>query len=540
MSVCTNKKTKCTKRKIALEPSGYLCIKPMRRLSSGFLLVLFFPAVMILLFFLLQGEFRYLFLDMGDRLLFVWDSDFWKEEIFQCGGFSLWMNSFIVQFFHLPVAGTVIASFLLALSALLSFRIYRRVCRRSGCGLLLLSPLALFPTSFLCLDVLVDSCSFQAVTDYLLMTGIILISVGRSNQTKVLWLRLSMAAVLFMAVGPIIRPSSITGSHRFIYAAYVSLGVCSTAAYVLGKIAGGREVSFGWGIFLMVASSGAVSGTFLYLLEKNRQPRQEQIYQLSYYAGNSQWSYITAVCHQMDMGNYMLLNYANLALSYEGRLLEHWTDYRQDDVQALCIKSDMTPGGMSLLSMIYYRMGNIAAAQDMAFEANQYQETPSLLQMLVRTNLIFGSYSVAEKYIAKLEKTLFYRDWASGMRKYLSDEGVMTEPELASKRKGLPVTDAFMVRDRIIDDLILLLDADSSNTAARDYAIVYLHLSKDAPSLHKFVERFYGTEVLPALSPAMQMGLLAATEGDLEYCRSHGVGDDFIAVYGIHKKEAGR
>jgi len=126
------------------------------------------------------------------------------------------------------------------------------------------------------------------------------------------------------------------------------------------------------------------------------------------------------------------------------------------------------------------------------------------------------------------------------MKKCLSDEGVMNDPELSLKRKGLPHSDAFIVRDRIIADLMLLLDADKSNTAARDYAIVYLHLSKDATALHAFVDRFFGTELLPSLSPAMQMGLLTATGGDEQYCRSHGVDEPYIEAYRIQKKEVGR
>ena len=488
-----------------------------------------------LLFFLLQGEFRYVFLGIGDGQLFLWDADFFKSCVFQFGGFSLWLNGFFVQFFHLPLVGTALASALMAVTVSFTFRI----CRHIRGGLCIwLFPLMLFPTIFVCLDVVTDSYSFQAVTDYLLVTGILLICtcLGEKEGTRrSVWLRIPAAVILILATGPVLRPLTIPGSHRFICAAWISLAVCCIAAFVPGK-----TVRAPIGVILLVLSSVAVSAPFFYLLKKNRQPRQEQVFQLSYYARNSQWSYITAVSRRMDMGNYMLLNYANLALGCQGSLLEHWTDYRQDDVQALCVKSDLTVGCMSLLSMIYYEIGNIAAAQDMAFEANQCQAFPSLLQTLVRTNLIFGSYSVAEKYIAKLEKTLFYRDWARVMRRFLSDEGVLSDPELSSKRKGLPDTDAFIVRDRIIDDLFPLLEADPSNVMARDYAIVYLHLSRDAASLLAFVDRFYGTEVLPALSRAMQMGLVSATGGDEQYCRTHGVSDEIIAVYGAQKKKEER
>ena len=496
--------------------------------------------VACLLFFLLQGQFRYVFLGIGDGRIFLWDTDFFKSCVFQPGCFSVWLDGFFVQFFHLPLAGTAIASILMTVTTAFTFGICRRI--RGGFSMWMF-PLTLLPTAFLCLDVLTDSYSFQAVTDYFLVTGIILVCTCRREKegtVRSLWPGLAAAAILILATGPVLRPLTIPGSHRFIYVAWISLAVCCAASFAFGKTIGEERVTLLAGVLLLVLSSVAVSAPFFYFLEKCRQPRQEQVFQLSYYARNSQWSYITAVSRRMDMNNYMLLNYANLALGCQGSLLEHWTDYRQDDVQALCVKSDLTVGCMALLSMIYYEMGNIAAAQDMAFEANQCQSSPSLLQTLVRTNLIFGSYSVAEKYIAKLEKTLFYRDWARGMRKFLSDDGVLSDTVLSSKRKGLPDTDAFIVRDRIIDDLFPLLEADPSNVMARDYAIVYLHLSRDATSLLAFVDRFYGTKVLPTLSPAMQMGLLSATGGDEQYCRDHGVSDGIIAVYVEQKKKEER
>ncbi len=520
----------------------------MKRLSRRFVYILCLSVVAVALFFLLQGQFRYVFLGIGDGQVFLWDIDAWRDDILDIGGFSLWLNGFFVQFFHLPLAGTVIASVLMTFTVAFTFRICSFI-RGGFC--MWMFPVMLFPTAFLCLDVVAESYSFQAVTDYLLVTGILLVCICHEEKVRIFrnaWLKLPAAVILILITGPILRPLTIPGSHRFICAAWISLAVCCIGSFVLGKtVASESSVSFKGkvtsvpiGVLLLVLSSAAVSIPFFYFLKKYRQPRQEQVFQLSYYARNSQWSYITAVSRRMDMNNYMLLNYANLALGCQGCLLEHWTDYKQDNVQALCIKSDLTVGCMSLLSMIYYEMGNIAAAQDMAFEANQCQASAALLQMLVRTNIIFGNYCVAEKYIAKLEKTLFYRDWAEGMRKFLNDEGVLSDPVLSSKRKGLPETDAFIVRDRIIDDLFLLLEADPTNVVARDYAIVYLHLSRDAASLLAFVDRFYGTEVLPALSVAMQMGLLSATEGDLEYCRNHGVSDEIINLYGKQKKEVGK
>lgn len=44
---------------------------------------------------------------------------------------------------------------------------------------------------------------------------------------------------------------------------------------------------------------------------------------------------------------------------------------------------------------------------------------PRMLKRLVQTNLIYGAYPVAEKYIRILENTFYYKDWAKSQRKFL-------------------------------------------------------------------------------------------------------------------------
>ena len=66
----------------------------------------------------------------------------------------------------------------------------------------------------------------------------------------------------------------------------------------------------------------------------------------------------------------------------------------------------------ALLSDVYFTMGNVAAAQEMAFESNigaLCDGNPRMTQRLVQTNLIYGAYPVAEKYIAVLENTSIIR-----------------------------------------------------------------------------------------------------------------------------------
>ena len=80
-------------------------------------------------------------------------------------------------------------------------------------------------------------------------------------------------------------------------------------------------------------------------------------------------------------------------------------------------------------------MGNIAAAQNVAFNSlfalNGYN--PTMLQMLVRIELMRGNYLVALKYITLLEKTVHYAGWATAQRRFLfDDEAVEQDPSLGT------------------------------------------------------------------------------------------------------------
>ena len=75
-----------------------------------------------------------------------------------------------------------------------------------------------------------------------------------------------------------------------------------------------------------------------------------------------------------------------------------------------------------LLSDVYYQMGNLALAQEMAFEgmiASERAVNPRLLLRLIQTNLIGGNDAVAEKYISLLEETCMYAEQAGAYRRFL-------------------------------------------------------------------------------------------------------------------------
>ena len=79
--------------------------------------------------------------------------------------------------------------------------------------------------------------------------------------------------------------------------------------------------------------------------------------------------------------------------------------------------------------------------------------------MLIQTNLVLGSYKVAEKYISLLEKTLFYSEWASSMRHFLNQpEAIKEDGTLGELYRALPVTDEYVKYDGLLGDMRDILE----------------------------------------------------------------------------------
>ena len=111
-----------------------------------------------------------------------------------------------------------------------------------------------------------------------------------------------------------------------------------------------------------------------------------------------------------------------MALARKGILADEAFKYTQHGPRGLMVAWNKSTTISALLSDVYFTMGNVAAAQEMAFESNigaLCDGNPRMTQRLVQTNLIYGAYPVAEKYIAVLENTFYYKYWAKAQRKFL-------------------------------------------------------------------------------------------------------------------------
>ena len=249
---------------------------------------------------------------------------------------------------------------------------------------------------------------------------------------------------------------------------------------------------------------------------------QEQIH----YADTQEWDKLTTV-KGVSANDDIQMNYFNLGLSHQGRLLNDLLIYPQKGISSLMI-GDVQDTDMSvLMARLYYQMGVIGAAQYLSFCATVgiTYGNPSMTKLLIKTYLINGSYQMAEKYIKMLEKSWYYADWAKEQRKFLyNDKAVEADPELGMMRRGLTKNnDEFVIIHGPLSDLTSVLDANPDNQEAAEYLISMLLVSKNFDGIIEFVERYYGKGCLTTLPERLQEAVVAINEHDPDFCRAHGV-----------------
>lgn len=277
---------------------------------------------------------------------------------------------------------------------------------------------------------------------------------------------------------------------------------------------------------------GAIYGT--YALGKKDSKNADMLLELQHDVIVEDWDAILSSTYA-NTQNYLVMNYVNLALSKKQMLLSHFYRFPQHDPQNIMVDRESTDTNVQLsfiFSFITYQMGDMGAAQNHAhdtFVCTTYGQ-PTMLKMLVKTNLIKGAYPVADKYITLLEKTWRYSSWAKEMRRFLyNDEAVAADPELGLMRRDLPADDTTTANT--FECLIKTLETNPQETRARDYLIAYLLLYRDQDDINRVVEKFHGTPALTPFPVQLQEAFLLVNDGNVAYCQPLGVSDDVIQRY---------
>ncbi len=284
------------------------------------------------------------------------------------------------------------------------------------------------------------------------------------------------------------------------------------------------------GLFILIAG-----GLFIHVQSEKRMNRDfRTLAEMMGCINREDWAGITGN-RNLSYQNYLHLNCLNLALSHQGRMMTDLFKYPQKGAQSLMVGYQAYKDLNVLFSHIYYHTGIISEALCLSFGtmiATAYGN-PSLLKMLVKERLIYGDYQVAEKYISRLERTCAYREWATGMRKFLNnDAAIANDPELGQKRRSLPAPQpAFVVLDGIMADLVKVIESGTDEKYAMEYAMAMMMLDRNLEGIRYLADRYLPYQDGQPVPELMQQALTVLAEHDEEYCRSHGVNDETIGRF---------
>jgi hypothetical protein len=240
----------------------------------------------------------------------------------------------------------------------------------------------------------------------------------------------------------------------------------------------------------------------------------EKILRLDFEARRQEWNEVIALSEKYNMHNNLAAYYTNMALGKTGRLADELMNYYQPAATGLFIPVNANENYLTiaLSNEIYWQLGDVNAAQHSCLLGMVFSprgQNSRLLKRLVEINIVNGQYAPAEKFIKILERTMFHRSWASGMRKYLYNENECSAAEwISAKRKIIPATDLLKKGNEYLATLRMLADNNPDNRLATDYLLSFHLLSKDVQGFLKDFEKYYRSDSTPLLPKVYQEGLL--------------------------------
>lgn len=499
--------------------------------------------------------------------LFLYDMDYALEVVSVPGGFADYVGRFFTQFFIYSWLGAVFIALLLSAVQMAVSR-GQRVAWLYALGFvpaIFLWRLLLDENALLGAVVAILLCVLAGKGVRILQRGLVLNVMAVLGLPLLYWLAGPVALWLYTGlvilalvtqsrksaavVAPVLFILALAlptiarrlvavdldrlayGVHYFRYSVHESWPLWSAVASILAiRAAGwaGRRWPLGR-LSLLPATliCWAVVGTPLILLGVNH--ASEEVMAYDFMARTQQWNRILFAGDAKEPNNPTSATVHNLALGMKGRLADHMFEYPQQGTSGLLPKFVRDPFSPLATSEVFYQLGMINTAQQFVFEAQEaipdYQKSGRCYKRLAETNLINGAYDVARKYLLALQKTWFYRSWATATLSLLgNEEAIARHPEYGRLRRQ-NIQASFFFSDHELPQMLgQLLLCNRQNRLAFEYLeATYLLLG----DLDSFARCYYlGKELgYPVIPDVFLQGLL------LYWSRDHAASERMPAEF---------
>lgn len=516
--------------------------------------ILYYSIAYITLYVILQYYFKYHFFWIEQTQLFQNTALYILEKIKSPGGLTLVISNFLIQFFAYPFIGAAIISALLILIGGLSYHIMRYISPQHKLFILpVIVVLSIFTCQFDINYKLQGTIAFifslfalyytVKIPNYnqRLIVAIILVFVlfvtagavttlfasciillellkGGKKRGLVLFILLELAFLSFFSVDHAIEGSYASAllpkkyySVRVpipikLYFPWMTLLSCLLFAVFARKWTVQKKSSIIYtGLQLILIIVFSFLSIFFYGDWKTAKLKE-----LDYYARMEQWDKIIDCCQQWRLDHPLYLNYLNIALIQKGELADRMFSFNQQGPSSLGFEWNNQSLLAPILSDLYFSIGLIALSQKMAFENNTCSiedGNPRMLKRLIQTNLIFGAYPIAEKYINILENTIYYKNWAKQHRVFLHNDSLVIQDRLlGSKRRYLFVKDNCLLTDFEAAEHLLL--SNPMDVTSIQFMGAKLLLAKDLNHFKTMLNNYYTTKVFLEIPISFQEAIM--------------------------------
>lgn len=235
-----------------------------------------------------------------------------------------------------------------------------------------------------------------------------------------------------------------------------------------------------------------------------------------------QWDKIIEKAEKKPATTPLGVSCVNLALSQKGMLADRLFEFYQNGGEGLF--PTFTRDMISPVSTaeIFFRLGMVNDAERYMFEAQEaipnYRKSARLTRRIIECEIINGNYQVAAKLLRRLQKTLFYSNWANQTMALLGNEKTINQHPIYGKlRKYREKKQDFLFSDREMDQMLgLLFLNDNHNKMAYEYLVCYELLQRD---MEKFMQyyplgRFVDYDHIPRSFQEILIGNWMKTHSD--------------------------
>jgi len=227
------------------------------------------------------------------------------------------------------------------------------------------------------------------------------------------------------------------------------------------------------------------------LIQKSADYTKEEVMEYDFHVRMRKWDRVIAMADKKVPTSPLSVTCLNLALAKQDLLGERMFSYYQNGMGGLIPDFTRDFTIPMIAGEVYYHLGLVNTAQRFAFEAMEalpnYQKSVRVVKRLAETNIINGEYNLAKKYLHLLQKTFYYRDWATEALETIKDEKKVEEHVEWGWLRKVRIQKDFLFSEQEKENMLGLLFAHNpENRMAFEYLLASTLVKKDLQSFIKY------------------------------------------------------